>query len=108
MLIQLLVSNGLQVAQKLGQRPCTTCTCMYTINHKERILQFCNFLIHNYTCLYVMYQLGADSNQVWIFYDFLKLLIQVFMLYRKFELMSIKIILNKFLICQKPCSDYQT
>ena len=38
--------------------------------------EFSIFIIFSdaYTCFYVEYQVSADSDQIWIFYEFLKLL----------------------------------
>ena len=46
------------------------------ISSKMARREFSIFIIFSdtYTCSYVIFQIWADSDQVWIFYKFLKLL----------------------------------
>ena len=46
------------------------------ISSKMTRREFSIFIIFSdtYTCSYVEYQVSADSDQIWIFYKFLKLL----------------------------------
>ena len=74
---QILIKIGffinLKVASKFGQRPCTI---VQSISPKMTRREFFIFIIFSdaYTCSYVTLKVLADSNQIWIFYEFLNLL----------------------------------